>query len=109
MGWPCKAGNRDAREAANDHNPVDKVGTNSKWTKTDVHHKDADSVQPILERQKDLCDDVDDLVLWGQDCDPNLSNISCQYWTMLKRYLETITAWMDVNEAMMALEKLKLS
>jgi hypothetical protein len=49
------------------------------------------------------------ILLFEDKSDPNLNSISCQYWTMLRRYLETRTAWVDINEAMLALEKLKLS
>ena len=49
------------------------------------------------------------ILLFEDKSDPNVNNVSGQYWTMLKRYLEKRSSMMDINVAMGALEKLRIS
>eukprot|EP00092_Neocalanus_flemingeri_P035597 GFUD01038749.1.p1 GENE.GFUD01038749.1~~GFUD01038749.1.p1 ORF type:complete len:636 (-),score=130.97 GFUD01038749.1:4-1911(-) len=49
------------------------------------------------------------ILLFEDKSDSHVNNISAQYWTMLKRYLEKRTAMLDINKAMFALEKLSIS
>jgi len=49
------------------------------------------------------------ILLFEDKSDPSINNISEQYWTMLKRYLNTRTEILDINNAIGALEKFKMS
>ena len=49
------------------------------------------------------------ILLFEDKSDPNVNNVSGQYWTMLKRHLETKTEMIDKKIALYELEKLKMS
>ena len=49
------------------------------------------------------------ILLFEDKSDPYVSNINVQYWTMLKRYLETKTEILDINMAIGELENFKMS
>ena len=49
------------------------------------------------------------ILLFEDKSDPYVSNINVQYWTMLKRYLETKTEILDINMSIGELENFKMS
>ena len=49
------------------------------------------------------------ILLFEDKSDPFVSSINVQYWTMLKRYLETKTENLDINMAIGELENFKMS